>query len=146
MASQTLNVNIAYDDANSIAATGMNYSDTMSLNVGPLVESGTMDLAPGETIVLVHNAAAGMTVNTNGVFILIKNKSGGNKLEIETSITAAEASGGATYITAGRLGVGEFNWINLAGENESGSTYSRALRVKNNSSENIIFSFSIFSR
>ena len=144
--SQTLKVNINYDDANTIMEDGMYYNAGMNLEVGTMVESGSITMSTGDSETVV-NTSDDLNYNATGCFVLIRNGGTGNGLYYEVSIIAAEAAGSDdTWIKMGRLLEGEFVWINLAGPNDSGSPTPRGIRVRNADSGDVIMQYSIFSR
>ena len=143
-----IQVNISLNDADSYG--GINISNSMTLDVGDIIETGSYKLIVGESFSLVGRniLETDPPYNETGAFAYIKNTSTdiSSYIEVRTYLTAAETSGTAGTHTIQRLYGGEWTWLNGASKIASGAAEPRSINIRNNSSEETIIDYAVFSR
>ena len=143
-----IQVNISLNDADSLGS--INISDSMTLDVGDVVQTGSFTLSPVEDFMPISVATDSYEDqwNETGYFMYIKNTSSNPSayLSILVTATCTESGGTAGYTTVQRLYGGEWTWMNAASKIASGVTEPRAIKVKNDSSEEIVLDYAYFNR
>jgi hypothetical protein len=143
-----IQVNISLNDADTYG--GINISNSMTLEVGDIVETGSYKLIVGESYSLVgrNNAETDPPYNEKGTFAYIKNTSTDVScyIEVRQYIEAAEHSGSGGTIVNQRLYAGEWTWINAASPIASGTDVGRNINIYNNSGVNTVVDYAVFSR
>ena len=143
-----MQANISLNDADSLGS--INISDSMTLDVGDVVQTGSHTLSPSETFIPITVATDSYEDqwNETGYFMYIKNTSSNPSayLSITVNSTCNESGGTPGWIAVQRLYAGEFTWMNAASKIASGVTEPRAIRVENNSGEEIVLDYAYFNR
>ncbi len=143
-----IQVNISLNDADTYG--GINISNSMTLEVGDIVETGSHKIVPGDGFSLVgrNSAETDPPYNETGAFAYIKNTSTNpsNYVNVRQYIESAEHSGSGGTIINQRLYGGEFAWINAASPIASGTNVGRNINVNNVSGDTVIIDYAVFSR
>ena len=143
-----IQVNIGLNDADSLGS--INISNSMTLDVGNVVQTGSFTLSSGEAFMPITKTTDSYEDqwNEKGYFMYIKNTSSNSSAHLSILVTAEcnESGGTPGYTTVQRLYAGEFTWMNAASNIASGVTNPRAIRVENNSGEEIVLDYAYFNR
>jgi hypothetical protein len=143
-----IQVNISLNDADSYG--GINISNSMILEVGDIIETGSYKIVPGDAFSLVgrDSTEKDPPYNETGTFAYIKNTSTNPStyINVRQYIEAAEHSGSGGTIINQRLYGGEFTWINAASPIASGTNVGRNINVSNVSDDTVIIDYAVFSR
>ena len=143
-----IQVNISLNDADSLGS--INISNSMILEVGDVVQTGSHKLTPSENFIPISKATDSYEDqwNETGYFMYIKNTSSNSSAYLSILVTATcnESGGTPGYTTVQRLYGGEWTWMNAASNIASGVAEPRAINIKNESSEEIVLDYAYFNR